>query len=655
MPWSGGAFTRTNGVHTGATLWAQDRDAGTKILATRHDTHDQDLADGINSTLEKSGSNAATGNLNIGSNRLTAVADGTAKTDAATVNQIQSNAPAFQATDTGTANAYVVALSPAVTAYAAGQAFTFKAGAASTTASTLNVNGLGTKAIKKLHDQDIASGDIESGSIVTVVYDGTNFQMTSQLATTASSGAPSASTSAKTSAYTVVAGDDASTVLCSAASADYEVALTAAATLGDGFTVTIKKSDATRFMITINPNSTETIDGLPDLKLRNEHSEVTLICDGSNWHIISHENVAYEYNAIDNSNFQVDQYSQSVTRTALGSGSSLTVQDRWKIAMSGSPSARFTYSVETGGGVDGRQKWAKLLCTTANASPDSNDQLMIRHNITGNNLVGAGFLGTDKFVENMIISFDIIVHLDGGSSESFPVKMGVNCFTGDSTSREYVNDVSVAAADTWERVSIVIPQDTAANWSAGTSATLYFNWNLTAGSGSVGTANTWANTSYTDYITSASSNFADATNNYVGITNVKLQPGQIATPYIPRTYEEELTVCKFYAELLNYQTAGSQVVAFGTASSTSAGQVSVTYQEKRAAPAVTGSAAGTFQLSDYNGGGTNDATGVSWNEPGLTNVRMSVSYGGTAFTVNDAIRVNRDGSDAAFIFINAEV
>ena len=185
MPWSGGAFTRTNGVHTGATLWVQDRDAGTKILATRHDTHDQDLADGINATLEKSGSNAATGNLDIGSNRLTLVADGTAKTDAATVNQIQSNAPAFQATDTGTANAYAIALSPAVTAYAAGQNFTFKAGAASTTASTLNVNALGTKAIKKLNDQDIASGDIESGSIVSVVYDGTSFQMTSQLASSA--------------------------------------------------------------------------------------------------------------------------------------------------------------------------------------------------------------------------------------------------------------------------------------------------------------------------------------------------------------------------------------------------------------------------------------------------------------------------------------
>ena len=169
MPWSAGSFTRTNGVHTGSTLWVQDRDAGTKILATRHDTHDQDLADGINATLEKSGSNAATGNLDIGSNRITLVADGTAKTDAATVNQIQSNAPAFQATDTGTANAYVIALSPAITAYAAGQAITFQAANASTTASTLNVNTLGTKALKKKNDQAIAAGDIEASQIITAV------------------------------------------------------------------------------------------------------------------------------------------------------------------------------------------------------------------------------------------------------------------------------------------------------------------------------------------------------------------------------------------------------------------------------------------------------------------------------------------------------
>ena len=186
MPWSGGSFTRTNGVNTGSTLWAQDRDEGYKILASHHDTHDQDIADGVNSTLEKSGSNAATGNLDIGSNRITTMADGTAKQDAATLNQIVSNGPAYAA-DSGTADTAVVTLSPAITAYAAGQRITFKANAASTGAATVNVNTLGAKTLKKHNDQDIAAGDIESGSIVTAVYDGTNFQVTSQLATSGGS------------------------------------------------------------------------------------------------------------------------------------------------------------------------------------------------------------------------------------------------------------------------------------------------------------------------------------------------------------------------------------------------------------------------------------------------------------------------------------
>ena len=166
-------------------------------------------------------------------------------------------------------------------------------------------------------------------------------------------------TAAKTGAYTVIAADDGKTILCSAASADYAVTLTAAATLGNGFTVTLKKSDATKFMITINPDSTETIDGLLDLKLRNEHSEVTLICDGSNFHIISHENVVIEQNAIQNPNFIVDQYSH-ITRSGL-QNSSVAIQDRWLYAAGASPPSIFTYSNESNGGIDGKSKWGKYM------------------------------------------------------------------------------------------------------------------------------------------------------------------------------------------------------------------------------------------------------------------------------------------------------
>ena len=188
MGWSGGTFTRTNGTHTGTSVWQQDRDAGTKIVADRHDTNDNDLATGINSCINKDGSNAFTGAANLGSQKITALADGTAHTDGVNAGQIQDGGLIFQATDSGSADAYAIALSPAITAYVAGQEFTFKAGATSTGASTLNVNGVGVKNIKKKNDQAIAAGDIEANAIIKVIYDGTSFQMLSQLATTPASG-----------------------------------------------------------------------------------------------------------------------------------------------------------------------------------------------------------------------------------------------------------------------------------------------------------------------------------------------------------------------------------------------------------------------------------------------------------------------------------
>lgn len=67
MGWNGsGSFERTNGTNTGDDVWEQDKDAGVKITTARHDTHDQDLADGIENCLAKDGQNAMTANLNMG-------------------------------------------------------------------------------------------------------------------------------------------------------------------------------------------------------------------------------------------------------------------------------------------------------------------------------------------------------------------------------------------------------------------------------------------------------------------------------------------------------------------------------------------------------------------------------------------------------------
>lgn len=82
--------------------------------------------------------------------------------------------------DTGAADAYVITPSPAISAYTTGQIFSFKATNANTTTSTLNVNALGAKTIKRIDGAtNLQAGDIAAGQIITVEYDGTNMQMQS--------------------------------------------------------------------------------------------------------------------------------------------------------------------------------------------------------------------------------------------------------------------------------------------------------------------------------------------------------------------------------------------------------------------------------------------------------------------------------------------
>lgn len=77
--------------------------------------------------------------------------------------------------DTGTANAKVVTLSPAPTAYVEGMAFAFKNIVANTGAVTVTVNGLGAVPVVKSNGNALTSGNLRAGSIYTVRKGTTSF------------------------------------------------------------------------------------------------------------------------------------------------------------------------------------------------------------------------------------------------------------------------------------------------------------------------------------------------------------------------------------------------------------------------------------------------------------------------------------------------
>lgn len=82
----------------------------------------------------------------------------------------------------GVADTYTWACPQTLSAYYDGLAICVDINATSTGASTINVDSLGAKTIKKHNDQDIAAGDLEAGGKYILVYDGTNFQVVSLLA-----------------------------------------------------------------------------------------------------------------------------------------------------------------------------------------------------------------------------------------------------------------------------------------------------------------------------------------------------------------------------------------------------------------------------------------------------------------------------------------
>lgn len=81
------------------------------------------------------------------------------------------------ATDTASDDDYLIAPSPAFTAYTLGMRIIFRAVTANTTGATVNVNGLGAKALVLPVSTALTTNFIKAGSIVEAVYDGTSFQL----------------------------------------------------------------------------------------------------------------------------------------------------------------------------------------------------------------------------------------------------------------------------------------------------------------------------------------------------------------------------------------------------------------------------------------------------------------------------------------------
>ena len=153
--------------------------SGTVISSTNYNSQNTDFANGLSNVICKDGQTTIAANLPMAGYRHTGVGNAGARNDYAAAGQVQDGAFIWCGTAGGTADALTLTPSPAITAYATGQVFRFKAGSsANTGAATVAVSGLTAKDIQNAGSA-LTAGAVAAGKWYTILYDGTNFQLQS--------------------------------------------------------------------------------------------------------------------------------------------------------------------------------------------------------------------------------------------------------------------------------------------------------------------------------------------------------------------------------------------------------------------------------------------------------------------------------------------
>ena len=149
---------------------------GTVITSTAFNALTADLATGLSTALTKDGQTTPTANIPMGTYKITGLGAGTVATDAVRFSQLQNVSTTTYITAAGT-DTITGTVTPTLTAYATGQQFSFVVAATNTTAVTLNIDGVGAKAVTRTGSVALVAGDMIIGQVVIVEYDGTRFQL----------------------------------------------------------------------------------------------------------------------------------------------------------------------------------------------------------------------------------------------------------------------------------------------------------------------------------------------------------------------------------------------------------------------------------------------------------------------------------------------
>jgi hypothetical protein len=126
--------------------------------------------------------------------------------------------------------------------------------------------------------------------------------------------------------------------------------------------------------------------------------------------------------------------------------------------------------------------------------------------------------------------------------------------------RSYVTNYTIAAADTWEQITLTIAGDTSGTWINDKGVGLACRWSLGAGANYLGTADTWQGAD--DWGVSGDADWmgqvAGAGKTFQ-LAQVQVEVGAVANPFIIANFRDELARCQaYFCKTFDYLVAPAQ-------------------------------------------------------------------------------------------------
>ena len=239
-------------------------------------------------------------------------------------------------------------------------------------------------------------------------------------------------------------------------------------------------------------------------------------------------------NLIINGAMQVAQ--RGTAFNAQGSGDSPYTLDRFQFSGTGSGAQEFNIT-QNATAPDDFAQCLRIACSTANASPSANDLFSIIQKIEAQDLQILNY--GSAAAKKITLSFYVRSNVTG--------TYAILVYQNDDSRMNVVN-YTVDSANTWERKTITINEDTTGVIDDNNQEGLMLEWVLSVGSNFTGstTKNTWGAYAGANRASGHAVNIGSSTSNTFDITGVQLEVGSVATPFEHRSYGDELARCQRY-------------------------------------------------------------------------------------------------------------